>query len=73
MVTRNVRYSCHRLRKELCSHLNDARKTIHAHRVKIGVRFAREHNDYKNAMKAYERALEIDPECIDAFVARGAL
>ncbi|TPX33032.1 hypothetical protein SmJEL517_g04022 [Synchytrium microbalum] len=39
--------------------------------VKMGVNFARE-SDYKNAMKAYDRALEIDSECTEALVARGA-
>ncbi|TPX39635.1 hypothetical protein SeMB42_g06300 [Synchytrium endobioticum] len=41
--------------------------------VRIGTGFARDHNDAANAVKAYARALHIDPQCVDAYIARGTL
>jgi len=42
-----------------------------AESVAKGVAFARE-DDYVKAMKCYDQALEVDPNCHDAYVARGA-
>lgn len=40
-------------------------------RVARGIAYAKK-GDYKEAMKCYTEALEVDPKHVDAFVARGA-